>query len=76
MQPPKKLIISISIGVLVLIGVFAVISLTPSGLSTGAMRSLKQAGQKSDNKSASWWCITEREAQKKWKDYWCRCILL
>ncbi|MEK7171725.1 MAG: hypothetical protein AAB739_02335 [Patescibacteria group bacterium] len=71
MQPPKKLIISISIGVLVLIGVFAVISLTPSGLSTGAMRSLKQAGQKSDNKSASWWCITEREAQKKWKDYWC-----
>lgn len=70
MQNPKKLAVSISIGILILIGVFAVIVLTPSGLFTGAMRNLKKDGAKTE-KSAAWWCITEREAQKKWKDYWC-----
>ncbi|MBI4994479.1 hypothetical protein HZC21_02435 [Candidatus Peregrinibacteria bacterium] len=68
MQHPKKLVVSISIGVLILIGVFAVISLTPSGIFTGAMRSFKKSAEKS---KIRWWCITEEEADKKYKDYWC-----
>lgn len=47
---------------------FAVIALTPSGLFTGAMRNMKKTFTKS---LVPWWCITEEEADKKWKDYWC-----
>lgn len=68
MQPPKKLAISILIAVLILIGVFAVIALTPSGLFTGAMRNMKKSFTKS---SIPWWCVTFEEEDKKYKDYWC-----
>lgn len=68
MQNPKKLAVSISIGTLVLIGVFAVIALTPSGLFTGAVRNMKKGFTKSQT---PWWCVTFEEEDKKYKDYWC-----
>lgn len=69
MKDSKKLAVSILIGVLILIGVFAVIALTPSGLFTGAMRNFNKITKSS--KQIPWWCATPEEKNKKYNDYWC-----